>query len=144
MRLITSLATESRRIHFALQPLQPSKLADKTSKKCPKCGLARKRRYEKSIPLARSECDKRLQEHKPRVSLKDAWWNRGPIRYLIQPTQDSAWFQCWEVATCPECGPVRVWENEYIRQFGRIRLAIFWLKEKLSIRDMIDRIIPNH
>lgn len=126
----------------------PTKLPNRTSKICPHClekygkKYHRKREYRRSIPLSFKEVNPELVIRGARVSSSNSFWNCGYIRYWIAPPEITVerdkidpnsfpWFECWCMATCPRCGPERIHELEYARQFGRIRIVILNFDEKI-------------
>ena len=118
-----------------------TKIPGMTSGLCPTCfeqgkSQKRMRRFELCAPLSKSKCDPLLPVHEPRVSAKHQWWNRGLIRWLVAPSANLPWFECREFATCPKCGTDRVKENDYVRQFGRIRLILFWIEGRLPWKEL--------
>jgi hypothetical protein len=134
----------SRKHSFQPIVLQPTKLSQGTSKICPICLRPRKRRFEISMPLRREQCNPNIPSREPRVSGKHAWWNRGLVRYCIAPDSRLPWFECWEIATCRRDGATRVEENDYVRQFGRVRLLLLFLRKLIPLRELLDWFIPNH
>lgn len=132
-------------------PTPASKLDGHTSKPCPHCfqkgkKVSRHRTWKRSAPLRRDQLQVKLPIHCPRFPLLSSFWNIcGPtrwIRSLIAPTTTSAWFECYCIARCSKCGIVdRVGELDYARQFGKIRLWLFTMKEWAS--RILDRFIPE-
>jgi hypothetical protein len=128
-----------------------TKIPGLTSRYCPKCYEERKalvrRRREYTIvgPLPFDQCEKSLLVLEPRVSAGNSWWNKGPIRWLIAPSgliSDPDWFEVRAFATCKVHGRERVNELTGRRQFGRIRLWLFWVRA--HIIQTLDWVIPIH
>ncbi len=134
MRIV---ASGHRKIREPFSDPGPTKLAATTSKFCPHCRRKRRRRFEYSIPLPREEWSDDFPERQPRVSAREAWWNIGPVHWLVAPPQDGPWFRCFEFAECPKCGIERVRENDYIRQFGRLRLVVLVLERHISLKSFL-------
>jgi hypothetical protein len=134
-----------RKTWVNILPGEARKIEGQTSRLCPHCfkkgeKRVRKRRYSKSIPLPKSKCgiDEEYPVRQPRVSSRQAWWNLGPIRWLIAPDPSLPWFKCFEMAECPVCGPERVIENDCKRQFGRARLLEFLLRGQFTLQQLRD------
>ena len=143
---------ETRRLCIIprLEPKKPlnrepprTKLEFGTSKYCPHCLLEsggstkqkRKRDYTINGPLHQRQCDPTLQILLPRISWSKAFWNRGPIWWLIAPPwppTDFPWYESRCHATCPVHGRELVLESSGVRQFGRLRLPMIWLAVKLQ------------
>jgi hypothetical protein len=137
-------STAGNMITVAFVPIPAAdrtKVPGKTSRLCPHCleksgrKVVRSRSYGRSAPLMESQLQPvtDLPRREPRISSRKAWWNRWIIRSLIAPRPDSPWFECDEIATCPECGiGERVKESDYARQFGPARLFLFRVKDWLG------------
>lgn len=119
---------------------EPSKLLGSTSKFCPHCleefneNIKRKREYILIGPLRRNQCDLLLRVLEPRVSSRETWWNKGIIRWLIAPPEpptENPWFESRPYAICPIHGREQIHELEGIRQFGRIRIWLIWIRGKI-------------
>ena len=115
------------------KPVEPTKLVGETSKHCPhdSCNRRRKRDYTIVGPLSRDQCNRDLEVRNARISSTHAWWNVGIVRWLIAPPDPSCkceWYECWTHATCPIHGRELVKDLCYIRQFGRIRRWLIWVR----------------
>lgn len=147
-RIITSSNSKTRRIRTPELP-QPSKLPDQSSKYCPQClaennqKVKRRRHYRLYGPLFKSDCGQNLLVLSARVSSRKAWWNVGPIRWLIAPPDPATeypWFESRTFARCPRHGDTEVSELNGIRQFGRIRRPFLWFK--VWVTRTLDIVIP--
>lgn len=128
----------------SFDPSGPTKVEGGTSRFCPHClkdGIKRrrKREYRKSTPLSEVESgpEQDYPTRQPRIMAKNHWWNIYLAEWLVNPGSSLPWFRCWENAECPACGPGRVRENDYRRQFGRLRLAALILERKVSLSELI-------
>lgn len=108
-----------------------------SSKYCPEClrkgeRVKRGREHHLFGPLDLERCNQQLPVLLPKRSAKKVWWNRGFVRWLIappEPPDPHAWFETSDYATCPIHGTEKIIELAGRRQFGRLRLLIFWFRD---------------